>query len=74
MVKKFGEERGFTVLLEQVRSEVQLVAEGLVALDQKFDRRFASICQEMNTGFSEVRTDIRQLAKQVQEHEKTHST
>ena len=56
-----SEERQFTVLMEQVRSEVKLVAEGLAMLDQKVDRGFRDLRQDMAVGLADVRTAITQL-------------
>ena len=72
MAGKNGEERQFTVLLEQVRSEVHLVAEGLIALDRTVDRGFHELRQEMGTGFSDLRTALTEFAHQLKTHEHTH--
>ena len=58
MARRNGEERQFTVLLEQVSSEVHLMAEGLIALDRTVDRGFHELRQEMGTGFSALRTAL----------------
>ena len=68
MVNGSSEERGFTALLEQVRSEVRLIAEGLITLDRKVDRGFQDVRQEMATGFTDTRTAITQLSTQLNSH------
>lgn len=69
MAGKSSEERQFTVLLEEVRSEVRLIAEGLISLDQKVDRRFHELTQRMTTEFSDLRTALTELARQLKTHE-----
>ena len=73
MVHGSDEERGFTVLLEQVRSEVRLVAEGVVGLHQKVDRGFADVRQEFTRVRQEMNVGFYELMKRLQEHEKTHA-
>jgi len=63
----------FGMLLEQVRHEVHMVAEGHVALDQKVDRIARELSKKMDVGFSDVLTAVRTIAKQLQEHEQAHT-
>lgn len=70
-----GEERRFAVLLEQVGSEVRTIAEGLVSLDQRVDRGFTDVRQEMANGFQDLRAGLAEVARRLQEHERTrHGT
>ena len=64
-----GEERRFTVLLEEVRHEYKLLSERVVGLDQKVDRGFQSVRLEMENGFKDIRTGIKSLVKKLQEHD-----
>ncbi len=63
-------EREFSVLVEQVRGDFRLVAEGLTALDQKVDRGFQDVRQEMAVGFGDVHKALTELAKQFNEHKR----
>ncbi len=60
-------EQEFAVLVEQVRGDFRLVAEGLTALDQKVDRGFRDVRQEMAVGFGDMRSAIAELARQLNE-------
>ena len=55
-------------MLEQVSSEVRMVAEGLVALDRKVDRCFTEVRHEMSEGFTDMRAALTELAKDLKEH------
>ena len=72
MVNGPEEARGFMVLLEEVRSDMRMLTEGIVTLEQKVDRGFKDVRREMATGFGDVRTDMTALAKALQNH--THPT
>ena len=72
MEQDSGMERGFVILLEQVRSEVRLIAEGVVNLDRKVDQGFQDVRQEMAVGFGDARTAITELAKRIASHEHAH--
>ena len=61
MAKEPGKKERFEVLLEQVRKELELVAEGYVALDQKIDRW----AQEMRQGFTTLDTKIELYTQQL---------
>ena len=60
------------MLLEQVRHELEIVAEGHVALDQKIDRVAMELSKRMDVGFGDIQTALRTIAKQLQEHETAH--
>jgi hypothetical protein len=76
----------FEVLLEQVRRELEIVAEGYVSLDRKIDGVASSLKgeigglrTEMRLGFSQlrgemaaVRFDLGNLTTRVESHERTH--
>lgn len=49
MAREPGKQARFEVLLEQVRKELELVAEGYVALDQKIDRRADELGQRIDS-------------------------
>jgi len=66
------EERQFTVLLEQVCSDVKLVAEGLAMLDQKVDRGFRELRQEMAASHAELRVAINQFDHRFTTHTHGH--
>ena len=68
MAGRSEEERGFTVLLEEVRHEYQLLSERVTGLEQKVDRGFQGVRREMDIGFKDIRTGIRGLVKQLEEH------
>lgn len=76
MAKQSGEKERFQVLVEQFQHEVQILADGLVAHDQKFNGFIKELSEQMNAGFARmdvgfdgVLSQIRSVAKQVQEHE-----
>ena len=81
MAKQPGEKQRFEVLLEQVRKEVQISADGHVALDQKVDRLNRELSEQVDTGFASmdikfdtVLSEVRSVAKQVQEHAQAHTS
>ncbi len=73
MAKEPSEQERFEVLLEQVRHELELVAEGHVALDQKIDHVAQELSKKMDVGFADVLAAVRTIAKQLQEHERAHA-
>ncbi len=73
MAKEPGEKERFEVLLEQVRRELEIVAEGHVTLDQKIDRIAQDLSKKMDIGFADVLVAVRTVAKQVQEPEQAHT-
>ena len=80
MAKQPGEKQRFEVLLEQVRKEVQILADGHGALDQKVDRLNRELSEQVDAGFASmdikfdtVLSEVRSVAKQVQEHAQAHT-
>jgi hypothetical protein len=47
--------RHFDVVTEDLKKDVQLVAEGVSNLDEKFTREFVLVREEMREGFGETR-------------------
>lgn len=68
MSREPSKKERFEVLLEQVRRELAIVAEGHVDLDRKIDRVAEELSKRMEVGFSDVQIALRTLAKQVQDH------
>ena len=68
MSREPSKKERFEVLLEQVRSELAIVAEGHVDLDRKVDRIEHTLSKKIEIGFADVQVAIQTLAKQVQEH------
>ena len=71
MSREPNKKERFEVLLEQVRGELAIVAEGHVDLDRKVDRIEHTLSKKIEIGFADVQIAIQTLAKQVQEH--THA-
>ena len=65
MAKQSGEGERFAILLEEMRHEFSMLAEGLVSLDQTVDRRVNELSRTMDTGFQDVHTIIGTLSKEV---------
>ncbi len=61
MAQEPGEQRRFEVLLEQVRKELEIVAEGYVSLDQKMDR----MAKELRGGQVGLDQKIDQVAHEL---------
>ena len=60
------EERRFTVLLERVEQQYQLLSEKVGGLDGKIDDGLQDVRREMKAGFEDMRTDISVIVKDVQ--------
>jgi len=73
MPKQPGEKERFEVLLEQVRHELETLAEGYVDLDHKIDRVAQELSKKMDVGFADVLSAVHTIAKQLREHEQTHA-
>ncbi len=77
-----GSRRGrFEVLLEEIRDDVKILAEGHVMLDRKIehvdtklDRVVHELSRKMDLGFATLSTDIRQLAQRLDTHERFHAS
>jgi hypothetical protein len=77
-LKQFAEEikRHFDVTAESLRSEIRLVAEGLITLDERMERKFAEVSrefEEVSREFDEVKAMIKfshaELARRLDSHE-----
>ena len=68
------EERGFTVLLEEVRHEYKLLSERVTGLEQKVDRGFQEVHRNMEIGFKDIQTGIKDLVSQLREHSHTNGS
>lgn len=66
--------RHFDVTAESLRSEVRQVAEGLISLDEKMERRFAEVLTQTRTEFDEVKAMIKfghaEPARRLDSHER----
>ena len=62
------EERGFAVLLEQVRSQYRALSERVQLLDQSVDRELQEVRREVEVQFTDLRTGMKSLVKEVREH------
>ena len=56
-----GEKERFEVLLEEIRGEVKMIAEGLMALREAMDRRFAFLELQI----AELRSEFKFFVKHV---------
>lgn len=54
--------------------ELETLVEGHVALDQKVGRVAQELSKKMDVGFADVLSAVRTIAKQLQEHERAHTT
>ncbi len=61
-------ERGFAALLEEVRSQYHALSERVQLLDQRVDCQLQEVRREMDVQFTDLRTGIKSLVKEVQEH------
>jgi hypothetical protein len=57
--------RHFNVVTEGLRSEIRLIAEGHVALDQKIDRKNDEVRQEVHEFRAEARSELRLVAESL---------
>ncbi len=88
MRREPSERERFEVLMEQVRRELEIVAEGYVTLDRKIDHvatnltgEIGELRTEMRLGFTQlrgeiaaVRFDLGTLTTRVESHERAHGT
>ncbi len=68
MASESSEEQQFKALVEDVRREVQVVAEGHGTLNQQIDRLGEDLSKKMDEGFADIKTGITMLVKEVREH------
>jgi len=75
MVEPSGseEERGFQVQLEQVRTDVGVVADGLAGLEERLDRRFQALEQKIDTHYQDIRKGIKTILDRLEGHERAHA-
>ena len=60
-----GEKERFEVLLEEIRGDIRLIAEGLSGLRQEMGRRFDAMYQALHQEISHLRSDFKLYAKQT---------
>jgi len=58
-----GEKERFEVLLEEIRGEVKIIAEGLVALRQEMNERFDSLYRQLHSEIGDLRADVKLFVK-----------
>ena len=73
MAQEPSEQTRFEALLEDVRHQLGVVAEGHSTLDQKIDRVSLELSNKIDVGFADVLLTVRTVIKQQQEHERAHS-
>ena len=61
-------ERGFAVLLEQVRSQYRALAERVQLLDQRVDREMQEVRQGVRVELKDLTTGITSLVRELREH------
>ena len=65
---RVGEKQRIGVMLEEIMSRLDLLAEGQAQLDQKMDRQIGQLRAEMNERFSVVEQVIRQNSADIQKN------
>ena len=68
MTSESSEEGPFAALVEEVRREVRVVAEGHSMLHQKIGQLGEDLSKKMDEGFADIKTGIEMLVKEVREH------
>ena len=63
-----SEKERFEILLEQIRRELEVVADGYLTLDQKIDRVADELAKKLDAGFADVRSAVQTVAKQLEGH------
>ena len=58
----------FKALVEDVRGEVRVIAEGHSTLNHKIDRMTEALSKKLDAGFADIRTGIELLVKEVRQH------
>jgi hypothetical protein len=74
MEQQSGEERGFQALLEQVRAEVGVMADGLAGLEERLNRRFQALEHKTDSHYQDIRTGIKSILDRLEAHERAHTT
>ena len=74
MANEPSDQERFEVLLEEVRHELKVVAEGHTILDRKIDRVAEELSKKMDVGFADVLLAIRTVVQRQQEHERAHAS
>ena len=59
------EERGFTVLLERIEQQYQLLSEKVGSLDEKIDRGLQGIEDTVDRRFDDLQTGISKIVKDI---------
>lgn len=60
-----GEKERFEVLLEEIRSDVKTIAEGLAALRQEMERGFESLYQGLHSEIADLRSDFKLFVRHM---------
>ena len=70
-LKQFADEikRHFDVTAESLRSEVRQVAEGLISLDEKMERKFAEVHREFDEVKAMIKFSHAEPARRLDSHE-----
>ena len=53
-----SEKERFEILLEEVRGDIRILAEGLTGLRQEMERRFETLYQALHQEISDVRREV----------------
>ena len=53
-----GEKERFEILLEEVRGDIRILAEGLTGLRQEMERRFETLYQALHQEIAGVRLEV----------------
>jgi len=59
--EKSFSESSVKVLLEDIRGEIKLVAEGQAGLRQEMNKKFDGLQKEMNEGFADMRSSFKSI-------------
>ena len=68
------EDQGMKVLLEEIRSQVQAVAEGHGVLLREIRETRADLQRGMETGFADLRLGIGTIVSRLGAHERAHAS
>ena len=68
------EDQGMKVLLEEIRSQVQTVAEGHGVLLRDIRETRVDLQRGMDTGFADLRLGIGTIVSRLDAHERAHAS
>ncbi|MGC8981683.1 MAG: hypothetical protein ACP5JU_01920 [Minisyncoccia bacterium] len=63
-------DRYFGIILEDIRDKFELISEGYVSLNEKFEKRFAELEEEMHLRFNAIEKILQEHEKILKEHSK----